>query len=214
MSRTVDCEVVRDLLPLYLDGVCSRSSSMLVEEHLAACPACRSLREEMGMPVEEPSAPDFESGRLLKGVFRHLLAAVMAAAVMAACFVCNMGGAGMGDAAGAGHLAATVLYVLFWGLFTWRTRDAAPLAKMSFAISLISFFSAVQSLFWRLLGEGGFIAGFLSVFASVPMYGLRMFLGWTGLYVVSAAVSLCWLLLSWRNLRELKGRQGAGALGG
>ena len=37
------CEVIRDLLPLYADDVCSPTSRTLVEEHIAGCPECRSL---------------------------------------------------------------------------------------------------------------------------------------------------------------------------
>jgi len=35
-----DCNVIRDLLPLYADDVCSAESRGLVDEHLAECPAC------------------------------------------------------------------------------------------------------------------------------------------------------------------------------
>ena len=38
-----DCEVVRDLLPLYADEVCSQRSRELVEAHISGCPECRNL---------------------------------------------------------------------------------------------------------------------------------------------------------------------------
>lgn len=38
-----DCEVIRDLLPLYADNACSTKSRTLVEEHLQECPDCREL---------------------------------------------------------------------------------------------------------------------------------------------------------------------------
>ena len=38
-----ECEVIRDLLPLYADEVCSRKSRELVEAHISGCPECRSL---------------------------------------------------------------------------------------------------------------------------------------------------------------------------
>lgn len=37
----VDCDVIRDLLPLYADKACSEKSRAMVEEHLQECPACR-----------------------------------------------------------------------------------------------------------------------------------------------------------------------------
>lgn len=41
------CAVVRDLLPLYIDGVCSAASVAMVEAHLADCPACRQLATDL-----------------------------------------------------------------------------------------------------------------------------------------------------------------------
>lgn len=35
-----DCNIIRDLLPLYADDVCSKESRALVDEHLQECPDC------------------------------------------------------------------------------------------------------------------------------------------------------------------------------
>lgn len=47
----MDCGVVDDLLPSYLEGICTASSRRLVEAHLEDCPACaekaRRLRESI-----------------------------------------------------------------------------------------------------------------------------------------------------------------------
>ncbi|MDR0308360.1 MAG: zf-HC2 domain-containing protein [Coriobacteriales bacterium] len=40
---SVPCEVVRDLLPLYHDDVCSENSRQVVDEHLAECDSCKAL---------------------------------------------------------------------------------------------------------------------------------------------------------------------------
>jgi len=37
-----NCKVIEDLLPLYIDEVCSDESKRLVEEHLKECDACSS----------------------------------------------------------------------------------------------------------------------------------------------------------------------------
>ena len=42
-----ECEVIRDLLPLYADAACSSASRELVEEHLRDCPACRELLDRL-----------------------------------------------------------------------------------------------------------------------------------------------------------------------
>ena len=41
------CEIVRDLMPLYIDGVCSETSAAVVEDHIKDCPACRDMLGRM-----------------------------------------------------------------------------------------------------------------------------------------------------------------------
>ncbi len=48
----MDCNVIHDLLPLYIDACCSEESARIVEEHVECCNACRKLLEEMKVPTE------------------------------------------------------------------------------------------------------------------------------------------------------------------
>ena len=41
------CEIMQDLLPLYIDGACSESSAAMVKEHLETCPECKALYEKL-----------------------------------------------------------------------------------------------------------------------------------------------------------------------
>lgn len=43
----ISCNIIEDLLPLYVDDIVSEDSRQLVEEHLRECPACRKMQEEM-----------------------------------------------------------------------------------------------------------------------------------------------------------------------
>ena len=43
----ISCNIIEDLLPLYVDDMVSEDSRQLVEEHLKECPACRKMQEEM-----------------------------------------------------------------------------------------------------------------------------------------------------------------------
>ncbi len=53
-----ECEIIKDLLPLYADGVASEASLEMVERHLAECASCRKLLNEYMQPVfaESPAA--------------------------------------------------------------------------------------------------------------------------------------------------------------
>ena len=43
----MDCNVIKDLLPLYIDECCSDESAKLVMEHLDACESCRKTYNQM-----------------------------------------------------------------------------------------------------------------------------------------------------------------------
>ncbi len=53
MKNDLSCEVVRDLLPSYLDGVASGETKAAVERHMEECPDCRETLRRMKEP-EEP----------------------------------------------------------------------------------------------------------------------------------------------------------------
>ena len=42
-----NCEIVQDLLPLYIDNICSDSSREMISEHLSECPDCTKLLKQM-----------------------------------------------------------------------------------------------------------------------------------------------------------------------
>lgn len=48
----LSCNVVRDLLPLYHDGVCGDESRALVEDHLKECPDCTAILRELRGEIE------------------------------------------------------------------------------------------------------------------------------------------------------------------
>ena len=43
----MNCNIIRDLIPLYIDGCCSVESANLVKEHIRDCDDCKKLLEEM-----------------------------------------------------------------------------------------------------------------------------------------------------------------------
>ena len=46
MTR-IPCEIIRDLLPSYMDGLTSEESNQAVEEHLKECETCRAYFQAM-----------------------------------------------------------------------------------------------------------------------------------------------------------------------
>ena len=66
--NNIPCGVIRDLLPLYTEELCSVESRQLVESHLKKCPDCRSLKESMKKTEPQP----VDSGESLKKMKREL----------------------------------------------------------------------------------------------------------------------------------------------
>lgn len=46
-NMSKQCDIVEDLLPLYVDGACSQGSCEMIKEHLEACPKCREIYKKM-----------------------------------------------------------------------------------------------------------------------------------------------------------------------
>lgn len=50
----MDCNIIRDLLPLYVDDCCTQQSSNLVQEHLNTCKSCQRIYSAMKAPTQIP----------------------------------------------------------------------------------------------------------------------------------------------------------------
>lgn len=56
----INCNIIRDILPLYVDGVVSADTSALVEEHLTECEDCRQEAERMKAHMSLPDSGEVE----------------------------------------------------------------------------------------------------------------------------------------------------------
>lgn len=68
----LDCEIIRDLLPLYGDNVCSEKSREAVEEHLRECETCREELKALG-ENNIPALLRAEGGTPVIGAYRRML---------------------------------------------------------------------------------------------------------------------------------------------
>lgn len=74
----MDCDVIRDLLPLYADDACSETSRALVNEHLLDCADCRALLTRLRETEIENNLKNEKSAVIRHGAkrFRQRSAAV------------------------------------------------------------------------------------------------------------------------------------------
>lgn len=50
----INCNVIQDILPLYIDHTACDDTRMLVEEHLQECESCRKLYQELQEELQSP----------------------------------------------------------------------------------------------------------------------------------------------------------------
>lgn len=85
----VNCEVIRDLIPLSSEGLCSETSEQEIRKHIETCESCRMLYENI--PAAEPSkteVPDESKAfrkvrkKMKRSLLRNVLLSVALAAVV------------------------------------------------------------------------------------------------------------------------------------
>jgi len=54
----MNCEIIRDLLPLYADQLTSPQTNQLIETHIHDCPECGKLLAQLRVPMESTPAED------------------------------------------------------------------------------------------------------------------------------------------------------------
>lgn len=93
----IDCEIIRDILPLYAEDLVSQPTRNMVEEHLADCDGCTKELEALRKPQKLPVQTD-ASGlkRVGQSIRRRRILAVMAILLFVATLI--IGGALMLDA--------------------------------------------------------------------------------------------------------------------
>jgi hypothetical protein len=91
----ISCDVIGDILPLYVENMASSDTRRIVEEHISACESCKRQLDEMSFSQDLPADIDTAPLRKLKAVLRKnkiqiFLLTVMltlAAAVVIAAFL-------------------------------------------------------------------------------------------------------------------------------
>lgn len=72
--KEINCNIIKDILPLYVDDVVSPDTKELVEEHLKNCKTCREEAAVMGREIQIPAALNvrFREIDILKKLKRNI----------------------------------------------------------------------------------------------------------------------------------------------
>lgn len=104
----MNCHVVKDLMPMYVENMCSVQTAAEVAEHLADCEECKEFMEDMKLGENLKLSPaEAEMAKSLKNVRRSINKRVKRAAVGTA-------------------VAAVLLFGGYLALFQMPLKDVAP----------------------------------------------------------------------------------------
>ena len=85
----IQCDLVADLLPIYIDGKASTASKEFIEEHIKTCQDCKDLYEamtaDMPVPAPEKTKQRFKLNPVIKimlGVLGYLIVVILLAVIV------------------------------------------------------------------------------------------------------------------------------------
>lgn len=94
MGQRLECDTVRDLLPVYIDKMTSEATNRAIEEHLDGCRECSAVLEQMQRPIPAETAPevkDFKKFlRKSKMDIFYWIMGISAVAAVITCFIVNL----------------------------------------------------------------------------------------------------------------------------
>lgn len=105
-DKKLPCDVVQDLLPLYVDGVCSADSRQLVDAHLAECDDCRRVLANL-QESETEVAFHADAKAVIRAHNKHQSKTALALGVLISVFLTGVMG--------------VMLYVTLKGWSDWQT---------------------------------------------------------------------------------------------
>lgn len=145
-----DCEMIQDLLPLYIDDVCSAKSKEIIEEHIAECQKCKENLDALGdQAVTQELSDERErviEKHLMKEKKRSTVIGLITAAVLMipviVCLICNLA---------VGH-ALNWFFIVLTSLMVFASVTVVPLlvndkkilwTLCSFTISLVALLGTI-----------------------------------------------------------------------
>jgi len=121
------------------------------------------------------------------------------------CQSVNFAGGFEGGRAGAWELGATAVYMGFWVGFSFLLRGEPGALWVCSGVALLTLLGSLSALVPIDFVPFSFL---MVIFAGVPLYGLRFFMEWTGVYLLGGAGAAVWLACSVWMLKRQPGRGG------
>ncbi|WP_296114390.1 zf-HC2 domain-containing protein [uncultured Anaerococcus sp.] len=92
-----ECDIVKDLMPLYVDDVLSENSKKFVEDHINSCESCKKYYEKLSSEIKIPVSKEvrfsdlrpieYLKSNLSKKIIKKVLATVLAVGLCVGAFI-------------------------------------------------------------------------------------------------------------------------------
>lgn len=130
------CEIIRDLLPVYVENVCSGETKKAVEEHLETCGQCREEYEEMKKSIFSEETIYYDEKALMEKGKQSMMAYMRDKVYRWWIFgdtVLNI---------------LLIIYAFIWGAGNVRREDTYELLLLILAVIAVGKFLVCDIIYW------------------------------------------------------------------
>lgn len=146
----ITCDIIEDLLPSYVDGICSEATRQCVEEHMETCEKCRKkvkLLKEMDFSVKKLEQKQLDSVKKVKryiqtiGFISYISLAIV---ILLGFFVMECK---HGELPASLYLVAMSALMLGAYLLTLHQTEKAKIGKSDSLLGILSVLAGAYSVF-------------------------------------------------------------------
>lgn len=144
-TQEINCDIIQDLIPLYLDEVCTEATSLCVQEHLENCSSCRRLaalckdNSLSGSKLEQKSLDGLK--KIKKRLnYQYFIYCLIIALLTFSAYCAFINTAFLSRPA---HLALFTICILMTLLIGTNYKDAKSPGRAEYILGLVSFSATV-----------------------------------------------------------------------
>ncbi len=201
--EAMSCEIIRDLLPSYADGICSEESRRCVEEHIRTCAECKGRLDRMkktAIVADGLEKKEFQAAKKIKRQNGMMNGAFLLLAILFGVFIMRYDWGTMTIGTWQIRVNFLPMPILMAGLylFTFSQEKKKTVKKSDVCLGMISIAMSIYS-FGILSYSTACIQKGEAVFG-IRAEGLGSFIGWQ--YFVITVIQF--LLLAWILFRDIR----------
>lgn len=145
----INCDIIRDLLPSYVDEICSETTRQCVEEHMKNCRECRErvrVLRETDFSVKKLEQKELDSAKKMKqhirnmGVMSYIL---LVAALLSGFFILQKHGTASANI----YFFAMPVLMIGTYLLTLYQMERAKIEKSDILLGVLSVLAVLYSVF-------------------------------------------------------------------